>query len=106
VQQETVNAALILKLINTNETRELVNGELNVTTDGDRVIHSDHMDELVEQLSSICKHNANGAAHEWVLNIAYEGRCWWIEVNRETPGYSIGYYDVETVDGWNALCEA
>lgn len=102
MEQVTVDAALEVTLRGTKETHTLLGGDLEVSVEGAVVADSEYMDGLIEQLRQVVVKQYPTEPLNWVLLVAYEGRCWYIEPGDEGVD-GIGYYDVTTVEGWKQL---
>lgn len=94
----SVNAVLEVHYKDNQQTEMLVNGDLNVTVEGDRIVNSETMEQYASQMKTIVDSKAGNRPHSWALMMAYEGRCWFLEPGE--TGIEIGYYDIENVEDW------
>lgn len=99
----SVNAVLEIHYTDNRQVEVLIDGNLNITAEDGNVVDSEIMQGYVEKMSEVAQQHAQGRPHTWILLMAYEGRCWFMEPVEEGTG--IGYYDVDTVKGWLTLNE-
>lgn len=88
-----VDATLQVTLfVNGNaRTDTVVSGDLTVPVIDDHIVCRDVLDELVRKMDTIARHHAAGRTYMWMLYIAYEGRCWYIDPSVTDKPYDIGY---------------